>query len=191
MGQSDWSMLYIGPPRVPLLPGTPEGERGRSHEVPEGTMHTTPNCTWCSAKFLRARIRKGLNVAMYFANSALMAANTHTHNITHRQSSKFTYSPHLLPHSFSLSSLPSPPLPSSPPLLPSPSPSYPSPLLSFPFLSCPPQLTLHKHSHCQHDVLLHSSAMSQTGLEHHQQRCHHRVCDTESVCGAHFPQEAL
>ena len=92
---------------------------------------TLPNCTWCSAKFLRARIRKGLNVAMYFANSALMAANTHTHNINHRQLSKFTYSPNLLPHSFSLSSLPSPPLPSSPPLLPPPH----TPLLSSPFLS--------------------------------------------------------
>ena len=38
---------------------------------------TQPNCTWCSAKFFRARIRKGLNVVMYFANSTPIAANVH------------------------------------------------------------------------------------------------------------------
>ena len=57
MGESDWSVLYTGPPRVPLLPGTPEG--GGSHEVPEGTMHTT-KLYLVLGKVLQSQNQKGL-----------------------------------------------------------------------------------------------------------------------------------
>ena len=41
MGQSDWSVLYTGPPPVPLLLGTPEGGRRSRKVASDGTVHTT------------------------------------------------------------------------------------------------------------------------------------------------------
>lgn len=82
---------------------------------------TPPNCTWCSAKFFRARMRNGLKVVIYLANSPLMATNTQTQHesqpVVQSSITNPSFLPVLPPSPRLYSSLPFPLL-FSPPLLP-------------------------------------------------------------------------